>query len=165
MTLIFDLLTSKLMCESHHRWGTFIPNFGTLGLGFSSYSVCTRRTGGRIDRRTDGRTDRRKQSLRPLPYMRGHKKSNCVRIGPSNDNVCAKFVTTIVYPGHLRSWSMRQFFRIGPRIDCHKGVFFWSDLSSLDGFLGWENWRISISKWRSTSGGSAIDKISDLFFV
>jgi len=30
-------------------------------------------------------------------------------------------VTTIVYPGHLRSWSMRQFFRIGPRIDSHKG--------------------------------------------
>ena len=33
-------------------------------------------------------------------------------------------VTTIVYPGHLRSWSMRQFFRIGPRIDSHKGNFF-----------------------------------------
>ena len=32
-------------------------------------------------------------------------------------------VTTIVYPGHLRSWSMRQFFRIGPRIDSHKGNF------------------------------------------
>ena len=33
-------------------------------------------------------------------------------------------VTTIVYRGHLRSWSMRQFFRIGPRIDSHKGSFF-----------------------------------------
>ena len=33
-------------------------------------------------------------------------------------------VTTIVYPGHLRSCSMRQFFRIGPRIDSHKGNFF-----------------------------------------
>ena len=33
-------------------------------------------------------------------------------------------VTTIVYPGHLRSWSMIQFFRIGPRIDSHKGNFF-----------------------------------------
>ena len=35
-----------------------------------------------------------------------------------------EFVTTIVYPGHLRSWSMRQIFRIGPRIDSHKGKFF-----------------------------------------
>ena len=28
----FDLLTLKLVCESHTRWGTFIPNLGTLGL-------------------------------------------------------------------------------------------------------------------------------------
>ena len=27
-----DLLTLKLVCESHQRWGTFIPNLGTLGL-------------------------------------------------------------------------------------------------------------------------------------
>jgi len=27
-----DLLTSKLVCESHQRWGTFLPNLGTLGL-------------------------------------------------------------------------------------------------------------------------------------
>ena len=32
-------------------------------------------------------------------------------------------VTTIVDPGHLRSWSMRQIFRIEPRIDSHKGKF------------------------------------------
>ena len=38
--------------------------------------------------------------------------------------LCLNIVTTIVYPGHLRSWSMRQFFRIGPRIDSHKGNFF-----------------------------------------
>ena len=32
VTLIFDLLTLKLVCETHQRWGTFILNLGTLGL-------------------------------------------------------------------------------------------------------------------------------------
>ena len=31
-TLTFDLLTLKLVCELHQRWGTFIPNLGLLGL-------------------------------------------------------------------------------------------------------------------------------------
>jgi len=30
MTLTFDLLTLKMVCESHLRWGTFIPHLGTL---------------------------------------------------------------------------------------------------------------------------------------
>ena len=28
----FDHLTLKLLCKSHLRWGTFLPNLGTLGL-------------------------------------------------------------------------------------------------------------------------------------
>ena len=32
VTLTFDLLTLKLVCESHQRWGTFLPNLATLGL-------------------------------------------------------------------------------------------------------------------------------------
>jgi len=32
VTLTFDLLTLKLVCESHQKWGTFTPNLGTLGL-------------------------------------------------------------------------------------------------------------------------------------
>jgi len=32
ITLTFDRLTLKLVCESHLRWGTFLPNLGTLGL-------------------------------------------------------------------------------------------------------------------------------------
>jgi len=71
--------------------------------------------------------------------------------------VNVSFVTTIMYPGHLRSWSMRQFFRIGPRIDSHNGGFF---QYSLDGFLGWENWQKSIWRWRSTFGRSAIVEIT-----
>ena len=31
VTLTFDRLTLKLVCESHLRWGTLIPNLGTLG--------------------------------------------------------------------------------------------------------------------------------------
>ena len=32
LTLTFDRLTLKLVCKSHVRWGTFLPNSGTLGL-------------------------------------------------------------------------------------------------------------------------------------
>jgi len=32
VTLSFDPLTLKLVCESHQRWGTFVPNWGMLGL-------------------------------------------------------------------------------------------------------------------------------------
>jgi len=28
VTLTFDRLTLKLVCESHLRWGTFLPNLG-----------------------------------------------------------------------------------------------------------------------------------------
>jgi len=49
---------------SHQRWGTVLPNLGTLGLWvlelFPMYT-----------RRTDGRTDGQKQRLLSLPYGRG----------------------------------------------------------------------------------------------
>ena len=49
VTLAFDLLTLKLVYESHQRWGTFLLNLGTLGLRvlqlFAMYA-------------TDGRTDK-----------------------------------------------------------------------------------------------------------
>ena len=52
VTLTFDLLTLKLVCESHLRWGTFSLNLGTLGLRvlelFAMYA-----TDGRTDERTD----------------------------------------------------------------------------------------------------------------
>jgi len=57
LTLTFDLLTLKLVCESHQRWGTFLPNLGTLGLWvlklFAMYA-----TDGRTDRQTDGQKQR-----------------------------------------------------------------------------------------------------------
>jgi len=61
VTLTFDRLTLKLVCESHLRWGTFLPNLGTLGLWvlelFAMYA-------------TDGRTDV-SNAYCPLPYGGG----------------------------------------------------------------------------------------------
>ena len=57
VTLSFDLLTLKLVCELHLRWGTFLPNLGTLGLWvlelFAMYT-----TDGEIDTRTDWQKQR-----------------------------------------------------------------------------------------------------------
>jgi len=65
VTLTFDRLTLKLVCESHLTWGTFLPNFGTLGLWvlelFAMYAT---------DGQTDGRTDK-SNAYCPLPYGRG----------------------------------------------------------------------------------------------
>jgi len=51
VTLTFDRLTLKLVCESHLKWGTFLPKLGTLRLWglelFATYAT---------DRQTDGRT-------------------------------------------------------------------------------------------------------------
>ena len=62
VTLIFDLLTLKLVCESHQRWGTFLPNLSTLDLWvlnlFAMYAV-------------DGQTDGQKQRLLPPTLWAG----------------------------------------------------------------------------------------------
>ena len=60
---LWSFLTLKLVCETHLRWGTFLPNLGTL-------------LGSRIiryvrDGRTDRQTDRQKQRLLPLPHTVG----------------------------------------------------------------------------------------------
>jgi len=68
MTMTFELWTLKLLCESHQRWGTFLPNLGTLGLWvlklFTMYAT---------DEQTDGQ-DRQKQRLLP-PYIRAEHKN------------------------------------------------------------------------------------------
>jgi len=65
VTLTFNLLILKLVCESHLRWGTFLPNLGMLGLWvlelFAMYAT---------DGRTDGRTDKSNAS-----YGREHIKT------------------------------------------------------------------------------------------
>ena len=70
VTLTFDRLSLKLVCESRLWWGTFLPNLGTLGLWvvelFAMYA-----TDGQTDKRTDGRTDKNNAYCR-RPYGRGH---------------------------------------------------------------------------------------------
>jgi len=65
VTLTFDRLTLKLVCELHLRCSTFLPNLGRFGLWvlklFAMYAM-------------DGRTDGRKQRLLPLSCGRGHNK-------------------------------------------------------------------------------------------
>ena len=49
LTLTVDRLTLKLICELHLRWGTFLPNLGTLSLWvLELFAVHA----------TDGRTDK-----------------------------------------------------------------------------------------------------------
>ena len=57
VTQTFDLLTLKLVCESHLRCGTFLPNLGTLGLWFLELFAMYA-TDGQAVRQTDGRTDK-----------------------------------------------------------------------------------------------------------
>ena len=65
VTLTFDRLTLILVCKSHLRWGTFIPNLGRLGLWvlelFAMYAT---------DGQTDGWTDK-SNAYCTLTYSRG----------------------------------------------------------------------------------------------
>jgi len=65
LTLTFDRLTLKLVCESHLRWRIFIPNLGTIGLWVLEL-VAMYVTDGQTDRRTD-----ESNAYCPLPYGRG----------------------------------------------------------------------------------------------
>jgi len=65
VTLIFDPLTLKLVCESHLSWGTFLPNWARYkAFRFSLYAT---------DEQTDGQKDK-SNAYCPLPYgrTRGH---------------------------------------------------------------------------------------------
>jgi len=62
VTLTFDLLTLKLVCESHQRWGTLIPNLGTLGLWILQLFVMYA---------TDGQTDGRTKPTLTAPFPTG----------------------------------------------------------------------------------------------
>ena len=45
-----DLLTFKLVCESHQRRQPFFQIWARYAFGFSNYLPCTRRTDGRTDK-------------------------------------------------------------------------------------------------------------------
>jgi len=55
VTLTFDRLTLKLVCDSQLRWGTFLLNLGTLDLWVLEL-LAMYATDGQTHKRTDGRT-------------------------------------------------------------------------------------------------------------
>jgi len=71
MTLTFDLLTLKVVCESHQRLGTFLPNLGTVDFWvlelFAMYATDGQTNGKTTDRRTD-----KSIAYCPLPCGRWH---------------------------------------------------------------------------------------------
>ena len=63
VTLIFDLLTLKLVCKSHLRWVTLSLNLGMLGLWILKlFAIYT------TDRWLDRQTEGQKQRLLPSSY-------------------------------------------------------------------------------------------------
>ena len=68
VALTFDLLTLKLVCESHQKWQTFLPNLGTLGVWVLEFLAMYATDGQRW---TDGRTDKSNAYCR-LPHGRMH---------------------------------------------------------------------------------------------
>jgi len=74
LTLTFDCLTLKLVCEMHLRWGTYSPNLGTLDL-------CVLQLFAVHKGRTDGRTDE-SNAYRHLPCGRG-----IINVNAHNSNV------------------------------------------------------------------------------
>jgi len=62
------------VCESHLKWGTYIPNLGTLGFWvlelFAMYAT---------DGQTDSQTDGQKERLLPPSLRSGHNKYKYLR--------------------------------------------------------------------------------------
>ena len=65
VTLTFDLLTLKLVCEPHLMWRTFLPYLGTLGLWVLELFAMSA---------TDEQTDK-SNAYFPLPYGPGHNNA------------------------------------------------------------------------------------------
>jgi len=84
-TMTFDLLTLKLVCESHQRWGT-LNLHSEFGHAKPSSSRVIRYVS---DGRTDGQTDGQKQRLLPPSYGRGHNKFINFRMWNINVVVCS----------------------------------------------------------------------------
>ena len=59
LSLTFDRFTLKLVCESHLRWGTFVPHLGTLGLWVLELLAVNP---------TDGQTDGRTKATLIAPF-------------------------------------------------------------------------------------------------
>jgi len=125
VTLTFDVLTFKLMCESRQRWETFLPNVGTLGLWvlelFAMYAT---------DGRTDGRADKNNAYC---PFPTGGGIIKCVhtvvvwfsvRALSPTPVICKRTVciTTVCFKSVIPCICGSDtlcFFLVMPRLHCH----------------------------------------------
>ena len=71
LTLAFDHLTLKLVCESHLRWGTFLPNLSTIIGLWVLELLAMYATDARTNRQTDRWTDKN-NAYCLLPHGRRH---------------------------------------------------------------------------------------------
>jgi len=75
VTLTFDRLILKLVCESHLRWETLLPNSGTLSLWFVELFAMYV-TDGRTDEQTDDGGRTKATLIAPSLRGRGHSNKN-----------------------------------------------------------------------------------------
>jgi len=104
VTLTFDLLTLKLVCESHLRWGTLHPKLGTLRLWvlelFAIYAT---------DKQMDGRTDK-SNAYCPFPTGDGIINGECPESHKTTCKVTCKLhedTLIIIIAGHLTTFQSR----------------------------------------------------------
>ena len=99
LTVIFDRLTLKLVCESPVRWESFLTNFWLLGSRIIRYV-----RDGRTDRQTDGQ----KRRLLPPSYARGHNNYLLYNV-----QRCIYFLwwdTTYKVAGHASWWVLHIWY-------------------------------------------------------
>ena len=76
VTLTFDLLTLKLVWESHVTWGIPVQSFVFLGLLVFKLEPMYATSDRRTDRQTDRRTTDADDRLMPPPPLRGRGHNN-----------------------------------------------------------------------------------------
>ena len=117
LTLTFDRLTLKLVCESHLRWGTFFPSkFGQLGSWvLEVFAIHVYATDEQTDRRTD-----KSNAYCVLPYGRGMIRT-ARPCGTALCCCCCISCNMLVRAGRLRGTLFHPGSLIqGDRVDIRK---------------------------------------------
>ena len=102
LTLTFDRLTLKLVCESDLSWGTFLPNLGTLSLCvlelFAMYA-----TDGQTDIQTDRWTDKSNAycPLRLADWLSGNALASINVVALRQTQLVSGWVTVCGRVNHL----------------------------------------------------------------
>ena len=104
VTLTFDLLTLKRVCESRLGWGTLRPNLGTLRLWvLELFAICA------ADEQMDGRTDK-SNAYCPFPTGDGIINGECPECHKTTCKMTCKLnedTLIIMIAGHLTTFQSR----------------------------------------------------------